>query len=141
MANALFPVAKQGLITGLIDVDTAVIKVALVRGYTYNSAHTFMSDIVATGTIVGTPQALASVSTTSGVFDASDVVFTSVSAGAAIPTLIVYQASAVTGGADVANTAQRVILYLDTGTGLPVTPTGGNINVIWDNGSNKIFAI
>jgi hypothetical protein len=28
-----------------------------------------------------------------------------------------------------------------TGSGLPVTPNGGNINITWDNGANKIFKL
>lgn len=28
-----------------------------------------------------------------------------------------------------------------TGSGLPITPNGGNINVAWDNGANKIFKL
>jgi hypothetical protein len=141
MTNALFPNGKSGMMTGLIDLDTAVIKVALVRSYTWDNTDVFMSDIVAGGTIVGTPQTLGSITTTNGVFDAADSTFTSVTAGAAIGCLIIYQASAVTGGADVANTSQRVICFIDTGTGLPVTPNGSNIVITWDSGSNKIFAL
>ena len=141
MANAVFPNGKSGMMTGLIDLDTAVIKTALVRSYTYDAADVFMSDVVATGTIVGTPQTLGSITTTDGVFDAADITYTSVTAGAAIRCLVIYQASAVTGGADVANTSQRVIAYIDTGTGLPVTPNGSNIVVTWDSGANKIFKI
>jgi hypothetical protein len=33
--SALYPAARQGFLTGAIDADTAVIKAALVRGYTY----------------------------------------------------------------------------------------------------------
>jgi hypothetical protein len=33
-------------------------------------------------------------------------------------------------------------MYQDTGvTGLPVTPNGGDINLVFDNGANKIFAL
>ncbi|CPS24116.1 Bacteriophage protein [Mycobacteroides abscessus] len=32
----------------------------------------------------------------------------------------------------------RLIYYLDTASGLPVTPNGGDINIAWDNGANKI---
>jgi hypothetical protein len=34
-----------------------------------------------------------------------------------------------------------LIAYIDTATGLPVTPNGGDITVTWDNGSNKIFKL
>ena len=93
------------------------------------------------GTLVATSAALSSVSITSGVADAADVTFTAVGAGSAIAGILVFQSSAVTGGADVAASAQRVIAYIDTATGLPVTPNGGDITVAWDNGSNKIFKL
>jgi hypothetical protein len=105
---------RQGLGTGLIDLDTAVLKAALLRGYTYNAAHTFVSDITgAGGTLVSTSSALGGVSFADGVLDANDVTWTAVAAGAAIPAILLFQSSAVTGGADVAATAQRVIAILD----------------------------
>ena len=34
-----------------------------------------------------------------------------------------------------------LIAYIDTATGLPITPNGGDIIVTWDNGINKIFRV
>ena len=34
-----------------------------------------------------------------------------------------------------------LIAYIDTATGLPITPNGGDIIVTWDNGTNKIFRV
>ena len=142
MANAVYPLAKQGFLDGSIDLDTAVVKCALVRGYTYSSAHQFVSDVTgAGGTLVSTSAAMSGKSVTNGVFDAADVTHSGVAAGAAITGILVFQSSAVTGGADLAASAQLVIAWLDTGTGLPVTPNGGDITIAWDNGSNKIFAL
>jgi hypothetical protein len=84
---------------------------------------------------------MTSKTVTGGVADAADVTFTAVTAGAAITSILVYQSSAVTGGADVAASAQRLIAYLDTATGLPVTPNGGDITIQWDNTTNKIFKL
>jgi hypothetical protein len=142
MANALFDPGREGFLAGEIDWDTAVIKMALVRGYTFSAAHKFVSDVTgAGGTLVATSAALASKTITSGVADAADVTNTAVASGAAIPAIVIFQSSAVTGGSDVAATAQRVIAYIDTATGLPVTPNGGDIITTWDNGSNKIFKL
>jgi hypothetical protein len=142
VASALFDPGRQGFLDGSIDWDTASIKVALVRGYTFNAAHMFVSDVTgAGGTLVQTSGALTSKTVTSGVADAADVTSTAVAAGAAIPAIIVFQSSANTGGADVATTAQRLIAYIDTATGLPVTPNGQNITVSFDNGSNRIFKL
>ncbi len=136
----LFDPGREGFLAGEIDWDTAVIKVVLGRGYTFNAAHKFISDL--TGhTAVATSAALGTKTVTSGVADAADFTYTAVAAGAACPYLIIYQASAVTGGADVAATAQRLIAYIDNATGLPVTPNGGDISVAFDNGVNRIFRL
>lgn len=142
MANALTDPGREGILDGTIDVNVAVIKVALVSGYTFSAAHKFMSEIVGAGggTIQGTPQTLTSKTFTNGVFDSADPAFAAVATAPACK-LVYYQASAVTGGSDVANTAQRVIGVVDTGTNLPVTPNGGDINVAHDNGANKIFKL
>lgn len=145
MANALYELGREGFLAGEIDWDTAVIKAALVRGYTPNlTTHKFVSDVTgAGGTLVSTSSALTSKTITLGIADAADVTFATVAAGAAIQHVLVFQSSAVTGGADVAATAQRLICLIDTTTGvvLPVTPNGGDIIVAWDNGANKIFKL
>lgn len=140
--SALFAPGREGFLAGEIDWDTAVIKAALVRGYTFSAAHKFVSDVTgAGGTLVATSAALASKTVTGGTADAGDVTFTAVASGSAITGLLIFQSSAVTGGADVAATAQRVIAWIDTATGLPVTPNGGNITVTWDNGTDRIFTL
>jgi len=142
MANALFGPGREGFLDATIDWDTAVIKVALVRGYTFSSAHKFVSDVTgAGGTLAATSAALSSKTVTNGTADAADVTFTAVAANASNHYLLIFQSSAVTGGADVAATAQRVIAWIDTGTNLPIVPNGGDVTVAWDNGANKIFTL
>jgi hypothetical protein len=34
-----------------------------------------------------------------------------------------------------------LIAFIDAATNLPVTPNGGNINIAWDTGTNKIFKL
>lgn len=147
MANQLFDQGRRGFLDGSIDWDTAVIKAALVRGYTsanITTTHSVMSDVTAIGTIVATSPALTNKTTNSpvgGVADADDVTWATVAAGAAIPTIIIFQSSAVTGGADVASTLQRLIAFIDTATGLPVTPNGGDITAVWSSGADRIFRL
>lgn len=148
MANALYDPGREGFLAGEIDWDTAVIKVALVRltaggAPVFTASQKFVSDLVATHTIAATSAALASKTVTSGVADAGDLApaFSAVAANANNHVLVVFQSSAVTGGADVAQTAQRLIAWLDTGTLLPVVPNGGDINITWDNTTNKIFKL
>lgn len=140
MANALFTPAAEGFIDGTIDLDTAVIKAAFVRGYTFSAAHKFVSEVVATGTLNGTSAALANKTVTGGVFDADDTVITT-TASASNHGILLFQSSAVTGGADVANTAQRVIAYYDTGTGLPAQPGTGDTPVTWSSGTSRILRV
>lgn len=142
MANSLYPLAREGFLAGEIDWNTAAIKVALVRSGAYNSAHKFVSDLTGAGGVIhATSAALSSPTVTQGTADAADITFSAVTANANSHVLVVFQASAVTGGADVAASAQRLILWLDTGTLLPVTPNGGDITVAWDNTGNKIFVL
>lgn len=136
MANALYGKGREGFLDGSIDWDTGDIRVALIDTGTYSlggniDVHDFWDDAVAG--LVGTAQSLASKTVTLGVADAADVTFTAVT-GATIGALIIYQWSG-------SNATSRLIAYIDTGTGLPVTPNGGDIIVVWDNGANKIFKL
>jgi len=141
MANGVYSAAREGFLTGAVDLDTATVKVALVRGYTYNVAHVFVSDVTAAGGVFnGSGVALASKTTTGGVFDAADTDL-STTASAVNHGILIYQSSAAAGGADVAASSQRVVAWLDTGTGLPVQPGTGTTTVTWSSGADKIFSI
>lgn len=145
MANAVFNEGRNGHLDGTIDFDTAVIKCALVKGYTYAASHKFVSDVTgAGGTLVATSAALGSKTVgtvAAGVADAADVTFTAVASQSGNPNqaLILFQSSAVTGGADVAATAQRLIAYFDTGTNLPVVSNGGDVAIAWN--ASGIYSI
>jgi predicted RNA methylase len=142
MSNSLYDSGREGFLDGTIDWDTAVIKVALVRGYTFSAAHKWVSDITtASGTLAATSAALSSKTVTAGVADAADITFSAVASNAGNHSLLIFQSSAVTGGADVAASAQRVIAWIDTATNLPAVPNGGDISVAWDSGTNRIFKL
>lgn len=148
MANALYDPGREGFLAGEIDWDTAVIKVALVRltaggAPVFTASQKFMSDLVATHTIAATSAALASKTVTNGIADAADQtpMFSTVASNANNHVLVVFQSSLVTGGGDTTQNAQRLIAWIDTGTNIPVVPNGGDINVAWDNGANKIFKL
>jgi hypothetical protein len=142
MANALFDPGREGFLDATIDWDTAVIKVALVRAYTFSAAHKFVSDVTgASGVLHVTSSALGSKTVTNGVADGADVAYTAVTANGSNHSVLVFQSSAVGGGGDVAASAQRLIAWIDTGTNFPIIPNGGDITIAWDNGSNKIFKL
>lgn len=133
MANALYPKWKEALIQASSDSAlTGTLKVALVDTgtYIYSATHQFYSDISAS--VVGTPVVLGTKTYTSGVLDAADSVFTSVT-GVSVEALVLYIDTGVAG-------TSRLVAFMDTGvTGLPVTPNGGNINVTWN--ASGIFAL
>lgn len=133
MANALYPTGKEGLLDGSWNWNDTI-KVALVRGYTYSSTHKFLSpDITSAGTVVAT-LTLIGKSSTLGVADAADDNFAAVASGPAAQALVFYKD---TGSA----ATSRLVLFVDTATGLPVTPNGSIITVTFDPGANKIFAL
>jgi len=135
MANALYDLGRQGFLDGSIDWDTDDVRAILVDtgAYTVNlSTHQFLSDVPA-GARIAVSGALASKTVAAGVADAADVTFTAVS-GATVEAIVIYKHTGVEG-------TSRLIAYIDTATGLPVTPNGGDINLVWDSGANKIFKL
>jgi hypothetical protein len=141
-ANALYDLGREGFLVAEIDWDTAVIKTDLVDSadYTVNLAtHKFRSSVAVAGR-EETSAALTTKTATAGVADADDTSYPA-AAGDPCEAVIFFQSSAVGGGADVADTAQRLIGYYDTGTGLPVTLNGGAVNLAFDSGSNRIFKL
>lgn len=139
--STFYDPARQGLAQGEIvwKEGGSVIKCHLVRGYTFSVAHKFWSDVVGAGGTSVAVETLSSLSVSAtGVFDAADAVFESVAEGAAIPHCIFVQASAVTGGADVVASAQRLIIFVDRGPGMPIIPNGQNITGAWSPGADGI---
>lgn len=137
MANAIHDAARELFLTGGLDWLTDDIKVALVRDYTASpTTHDFLDDVTGGGggTIVATSANLASKTATAGVADAADFTFSSVSAGDPCEHLVIYQDTGVA-------STSPIIASIDTATGLPITPNGGDIEVTFDSGSNKIFKL
>ncbi len=135
MANPLFDKARQRFLEGQFNWNTDTIKAVLVDTGTYTvnlSAHEFLSDI-GTGARISTSGAFTGKATTGGAADANDVTFTSVT-GASIEAIVLYKDT----GTD---STSPLIAFIDTATGLPITPNGGDIIVTWDNGPNKIFKL
>lgn len=135
MANTLYDKGRQRFLEAQINWGTDTIKCILVdtAAYTANFAtHEFLSDISGSAIIAG-PVTLTSKTTTGGAADAADCTFTSVS-GASIEAIILYKDTGTAG-------TSPLIAYIDTATGLPITPNGGDIIVTWDNGPNRIFKL
>ncbi|NBP56760.1 hypothetical protein EBU71_09555 [bacterium] len=135
MANALYDKGREAFLTGDIDWLNDNIKVTLVdtNDYTANlSTDQFYSSVPLAARIASSGN-LSSKTAASGVADAADVLFTSVT-GDVSEALVIWQDTGV-------EASSRLIAYIDIASGLPVTPNGGDITVQWDNGSNKIFKL
>lgn len=135
MANTLYDYARQRFLEAQLNWTADTIKVILVDtgAYTPNTAtHQYLSDVSGSARIAG-PVTLTSKSTTGGAADAADCTFTAVT-GASIEAIIIYKDTGT-------ESTSPLIAYIDTATGLPITPNGGDIIVTWDNGTNKIFKV
>lgn len=135
MGNALYTKYREKALQGQINWLTDNIKVVLVDSadYTVNTAtHEFLSDVPSAGR-VATSANLSGKTATGGVADANDVTFSAVT-GDISEALVIYKDT----GTD---TTSPLIAYIDTATGLAVTPNGGDITVIWPNDAGRIFSL
>lgn len=137
MANTLYDKGRQRFLEANLNWLTDNFKVILVDtgAYTPNfGTHEFLSD-VPTSSRIGTTSgvALTSKTTTGGAADAADITFSSVT-GASVEALVIYKDTGTEG-------TSPLLAYIDTATGLPITPNGGDIICTWDNGTNKIFKL
>lgn len=132
MANALYVAFRNGVLGAhatRVDLDADTIKVVLIDhgGATPNvTTHDFYNDISA-GLIGSMSSALTTKTigtVAAGVFDADNVTFTAVSGNSVESVNVIKD----TGSAPTSD----LIAYFDTGTGLPVTPNGGDITVTWN---------
>lgn len=135
MANALYDAGREGFLGGTIDWDTHDIRIILIdeADDTIDLATDNFLDDRAGAARVATSTALASKAITAGVADAADKTWTAVTGDVSESIDIYYHTGTESTSALIAN--------IDTATGLPVTPNGGDITAQWDNGANKIFKL
>ena len=133
MANALYSKAKEAFLNGSINMVANTISIALVDTgvYTYSATHQFRNEVSNSAVISST--SLAHKTIANGVFDADDATFSSVT-GANCEALLIFQDTGI-------QTTSRLIAYIDSATGLPILPNGGDISVAFSSGSSKIFAL
>jgi len=133
--NALFDAARDDFLTGDLGWVSTGISVALVRNYNvFDANDVILGDVTSSGTLnTDADQSLTGRSADgTGIADASDALFTSVSDGAGTDhAILIYE----TGGSN------RVIAHIGTGTNLPVQPNGGNITITWQNSGSRIFKL
>jgi hypothetical protein len=133
LANAIYPLYKQAILTGgaNTNMSSTNVRVALVDTgtYTYSATHEFLTSLSG---VVGTAQLIGTKTFTNGVFDGDNVTYTAVT-GNSVEALAIYIDTGTAG-------TSRLVAFIDTGvTGLPVTPNGGDITITWSG--SGIFAL
>lgn len=138
MASGLYREYKRRCLLGTapdLNSETAI-KMLLIDTADYSAnltTHDFLDDVTPAGRVAG-PVTLTSTTVDTpegGVFDATDTAFTSVT-GDSVEAVVIYHD---TGGAESTN---LLIAWVEFST---VTPNGGNINITFDSGSNRIFKL
>ena len=135
MANTLYDFARQSFLEAQINWLSDTFKVILVSGATYTpntQLHQFLADVQISSRIAG-PVTLTAKTTTGGAAAAADITFTAVS-GSSITMIIIYKDTGT-------ESTSPLLAMIDTATGLPISPNGGDIIVNWDKGVNKIFKL
>lgn len=131
MASVIYPKAKEAFLSGSINLSSDTIRAVLIDTgtYTYNAAHDFYNDLSG---VVGTESGVfGSKTVTNGVFDAADITFSAVT-GATAEAIVIFK--------DTGNTStDALIAFIDSATGLPLTPNGGDAVVQWH--SSGIFSL
>jgi len=135
MANALFDSARQQFLQADLDLDDSILLVCVDHAddVPVPATDDFLDDILGAAR-VATSGAFASKTFTAGVFDAADVVLTAVT-GDPFESIVIYDNTPAT------EATKDLIAFIDTATGIPFTPSGGDITVQWDNGANRIFKL
>ena len=131
MANAIYPLGKQHLLNGDINVPTANLKVVLVTsGYTYNTAHEDLADVAG---IVATSPNLASKTIAAGVFDFDNAIISGLDTGETAAAYILYLDSGAAG-------TSWLIAYKDDAAELPLAGTTG-VDVILQVNAAGFFTL
>lgn len=138
MANAMYDKGRQKFLEGGIAWLTDNIKGVFVDtgAYTVNlTTHEFLSDIPAGARIATSPNLASKTSSvpTGGVADAADPVVSAVT-GTTVEAFVLYKDTGVA-------TTSPLICFLDTATGLPFTPNGGDVTYVFPSDANRIFKL
>lgn len=134
MANGLYKLYKQVVLGAGLNLSSGVVKATLIDAgnYTVNlTTDQYMNkDTIPLVARVGSNVTLASKTVALGVFNAANITFTAVS-GASVEAIVIWVDGGGSGTSQ-SGTTDSLVVYIDTGTNLPVTPNGGDIVVAWN---------
>lgn len=133
MANALFASYRTLVLSAPPNLSSATIKVMFVDhadDTPVAATDNFIDDILSAARVpaIGSCPTLASKTlgvVAAGVFDAADATFTALS-GDASESLIAFEDSGTESTSD-------LLAFWDTATGLPLTPNGGDVTIVFSS--------
>ena len=134
MSNALYGKGRDKFMNGSINWVSDTIKSVLIDTADYTvsiDADEFVDEIAAAAKV--SESALAGKSSALGVADANDTVHAAVT-GDSVEAIVIYKDTGTPA-------TSPLIAYIDSATGLPLTPNGGDVTISWDSGANKIFKL
>ncbi len=136
MANALYKKAKEAFLEGLLDLTDDTLKLCLVKNsYTVNlDSHQYLSDI-GNSNIAAISGSLSGKTTTNGIFDADNATIEDYGTSG-FNYLVLFKDTGT-------SSSSRLIAYIDTAEGLPVSSSVSPISITinWSNTVNKIFTL
>ncbi len=129
MANRFYPLGLQHFADAEIDYSGGTQKAALVSSasYTPNFTTDEFFNVIPGGAVIAAGVTLGTKTNVGGALGAANTTWTSVS-GTAAAYIILYDNT--TG----VSSTSPLWGYIDTATGLPVTPNGGDISAAWAGG-------
>lgn len=136
MANALYDSFREQCLDSTVDLFSDAIKMILTDHADDNPDPTvddFLDDIASAARVSISPN-FANKSITDGIFDADDVTFAAVT-GDISESMNLFDDTPGT------EATKDMIAKIDTASGLPVTPVGGDIVCVWSSDTNKIFKL
>ena len=139
MANAGFTAYRNLVWTAGPDINAGTIKAMFVDhaddtpvtgGATPDD---FINDIASAARVpaIASCPTLGTKTFTAGVFDAADTVFSSLT-GDQSESMILFRDTGV-------ESTSNLLLYWDTASGLPITPNGANVTVVWSSSGIATF--
>lgn len=129
MANAVYNKWVGKIISDRLAAQDMKVVLVNVSGagtlYAFAQTHEFLSDIVA-GARIATSGNLAAKTFVDGTFDAADLIpaFSSAS-GDISEAIVIYEDTGVAA-------TSSLVAFIDTATGLAITPDGNNIDINWN---------
>jgi hypothetical protein len=142
MSSFIYDLALQGFLVGSFDMATANIKVALVQitgsgtPYTVNQATDQFLSIIPSGAIAAHTSNLTSKTVTNGIFGAANADFGTVTFTYACGAIVIYIDTGTP-------STSSLIAYIDSTNcaGLPITPLGTDISLLFSSTGNLIFSL